>query len=76
MELLATVGAAGLVGLDQQLLWAWGFVWTKLVIALVAVIALTAYTHRHPNRGNLALGAVGAVGVVGGASALFSLVVA
>lgn len=76
LNLLATVGAAGLVGLDQQLLWAWGFVWTKLLLALLAVIALTAYSRAHPDRGNLVLGAVGAVGVVGGATVLLSMVVA
>lgn len=76
LNLVATVGATGLVGLDQQLLWAWGFVWTKLLIALVAVIALTAYSRSHPDRGNLVLGAVGAVGVIGGATALLSMVVA
>ncbi len=75
-NLLATVGASGLVGLNQQLLWVWGFVWTQLVIALIAVVGLTAYTRRRPNRGNLVLGAVGAIGVIGGASALLSLVVA
>lgn len=76
LNLVASVGAAGLVGLDQQLLWAWGFVWTKLLIALVAVIALTAYSRAHPDRGNLVLGVIGAVGVVGGATALLSMVVA
>lgn len=75
-SLLTTVGAAGLVGLDSQLLWAWGFVWTKLIIALAVVIALTAYSRSHPDRGNLVLGAVGAVGVIGGATALLSMVVA
>lgn len=76
LEFLATVEAAGRVSLDQQLLWAWGFVSTKLLLALVAVIALTAYSRTHPDRGNLLLGAVGAVGVIGGATALFSMVVA
>lgn len=76
LNLVATVGAAGLVGLDQQLLWAWGFVWTKLLMALVAVIALTAYSRTHPDRGNLVLGVVGAIGVIGGATALLSMVVA
>lgn len=76
LNLVATVGAAGLVGLDQQLLWAWGFVWTKLLLALVAVIALTAYSRSHPDRGNLVLGTVGAVGVIGGATVLLSMVVA
>lgn len=75
-RLVSTVGAAGLVGVDQQLLWAWGFVLTKLLIALVVVIALTAYSRSHPDRGNLVLGAVGAVGVIGGATALLSMVVA
>lgn len=76
LNLVATVGAAGLVGLDQQLLWAWGFVWTKLLLALVAVIALTAYSRAHPDRGNLVLGVFGAVGVTGGATVLLSMVVA
>lgn len=76
LNLMATVGATGFVGLDQQLLWAWGFVWTKLLIALTAVIALTAYSRSHPDRGNLVLGAVGAVGVIGGATVLLSMVVA
>lgn len=75
LNLVAAVGTAGLVGLDEQLLWAWGFVWTKLLLALVAVIALTAYSRAHPDRGNLVLGAVGAVGVIGGATALLSMVV-
>lgn len=75
MNLLATVDAGRLVGVDVRLLWAGGFVWTKLVLATVAIIALTAYTQRNPNRGNLALGLVAAVGVVGGATALLSLVV-
>lgn len=76
LNLMATVGAAGLVGLDEQLLWAWGFVWTKLFLALVAIIALTAYSRTHPDRGNLVLGVVGAVGVIGGSVALLSMVVA
>lgn len=76
LNLVATVGAAGPIGLDEQLLWAWSFVWTKLFIALVAVIALTAYSRTHPDRGNLVLGVVGAVGVVGGSVALLSMVVA
>lgn len=76
LNLVATVGAAGRIGLDQELLWAWGFVWTKILIALVAVIALSAYSRSHPDRGNLVLGAVGAVGVVGGTTVLLSMVVA
>lgn len=76
LNLAATVAAAGLVGLNQQLLWAWGFVWTKLVLATVAIVLLTAYTRRHPDRGNLALGLVAAVGVVGGVTTLLSMVVA
>jgi uncharacterized membrane protein len=76
LNLVVTAGAAGLVGLDQQLLWAWGFVWTKLLLATLAIVALTAYTRRHPNRGNLLLGLVAAVGVIGGVTALLSMVVA
>lgn len=76
MNLVAVAGTAGLVGLDQQLVWAWGFVWTKLLIAILAIVALTAYSRSYPDRGNLVLGAVGAVGVIGGATALFSMVVA
>lgn len=76
LNLVVTAGAAGLLGLDQQLVWAWGFVWTKLLIATVAIIALTAYTRRRPDRGNLLLGLVAATGVVGGVTALLSMVVA
>lgn len=76
LNLAATVAAAGLVDLNQQLLWAWGFVWSKLVLATVAIVVLTAYTRRHPDRGNLALGFVAALGVVGGVTALLSMVVA
>lgn len=76
LNLVVIAGAAGLVGLDQQLIWAWGFVWTKLLLATLAIVALTAYTRRHPNRGNLLLGLVAAVGVIGGVTALLSMVVA
>lgn len=76
LNLVVAAGAAGLVGLDQQLLWAWGFVWTKLLLAIVAIVALTAYTQHRPNRGNLLLGLVAAFGVVGGVTALLSMVVA
>lgn len=76
LNLVVTAGAAGLVGLDQQLVWAWGFVWTKLLLATVAIVALTAYTHRHPDRGNVLLGLVAALGVVGGVTTLLSMVVA
>lgn len=76
LNLVVTAGAAAFVGLDQQLVWAWGFVWTKLLLATTAIVALTAYTRRHPNRGNLLLGLVAAVGVVGGVTALLSMVVA
>lgn len=76
LNLVASLQVAELVGVDQQLIWAWGFVWLKLLVALVAVLALTAYSREHPIRGNLALGAIGAVGVVGGVTALLSMVVA
>lgn len=75
MHLLATADAARFVGVELELLWAGGFVWTKLVLATAAIVALTAYTRRHPDRGNLALGLVAAVGVIGGSTALLSLVV-
>lgn len=76
LNLVASAGAAARVGLDEQMLWAWGFVGTKLLLALLAVIALTAYSRTHPDRGNLVLGVVGAVGVVSGSAALLSMVVA
>lgn len=76
LELVASLGLADRVGVDQQLVWAWGFVWVKLLVAVVAVLGLTAYSREHPARGNLALGAIGAVGVIGGVTALLSMAVA
>lgn len=76
LNLVGTAGVAELVGLDRWLVWAWGFVWLKLLLALAVVIALTAYSREHPNRGNLMLGAIGAVGVIGGVTALLSMAVA
>lgn len=76
LNLVVAGGAAALTGLDQQLVWAWGFVWTKLLLATAAIIVLTAYTRRHPDRGNVLLGLVAAVGVIGGVTALLSMVVA
>lgn len=76
MNLVAAAEVAELVGLDRGLVWAWGFVWLKLLLALAAVIALTAYSREHPTRGNLLLGAIGAVGVIGGVTTLLSMAVA
>lgn len=75
LNLVATTGLAGLAGLDQTLVWAWGYVWVKLVLAIGATVALTAYTRRHPGRGYLVLGLVAAAGIVGGVTALLSMVV-
>lgn len=75
LNLVAASGLAGMAGLDLSLVWAWGYVWAKLVLAIAAIIALTAYTRRHPNRGNLALGLVGGLGVIGGVTALLTMVV-
>lgn len=75
LNLLTAVGAAGMVGLPRQLLWAWGFVWIRLLLATLAIVLLTAYTRRHPNRGYLLLGFVAAVGVVGGVWSLLVMVV-
>lgn len=76
MNLVVTAGAANQLGLDVQLVWTWGFIWLKLVLAIVAIVVLTAYTRQQPNRGNLLLGLVAALGVVGGVTALLSMVVA
>lgn len=75
LNLVATVEVAALAGLDQPLVWAWGYVWAKLVLAIVVIIALTTYTRRNPARGNLLLGLIAAVGVVGGVTALLTTVV-
>lgn len=75
LNLLTAVGAAGMVGLPEQLLWAWGFVWIRLLLATLVIVLLTAYTRRHPNRGYLLLGLVAAVGVVGGVWSLLVMVV-
>lgn len=75
LNLLAASGVAGMAGLDPSLVWAWGYVWANLVLAIAAIVALTAYTRRNPDRGNLVLGLVAAVGVVGGVTALLSTVV-
>ncbi len=75
LNLLSAVEAAAVVGLDEQLVWAWGFVWTRLAIATAVIVALSSYTHRHPNRGNLVLGLFAAVGVVGGVTALLTIAV-
>lgn len=74
-ELLEIVGAGALVGVNPQLLWIGGFVWTKLVLATAVVVALSAYTHRHPHRGNLVLGLFAALGVIGGVTSLLGFVV-
>ena len=76
LNVMAAAGLENLLGFDQQLLWAWGYVWVKLIFALLFVVAMTAYTRSHPSRGNLLLGAVGAVGVIGGVNALLAMVVA
>lgn len=75
LNLTVTTGAAGQLGVDQELLWAGGFVWTKLIIAILFIMALTTYTRAHQQRGNLVLGVFGAIGVVTGTSVLLSLVV-
>lgn len=75
LTVLETAGVDQMVGLDLALIWVWGYVWTKLVLAITVIIVLTAYTHRHPDRGNLFLGLVAAVGVISGATALLSSVV-
>lgn len=74
-DFAATVSTIGIPALSQQLVWAGGFVWLRLVLVILAVLALTTYTQRQPSRGNLALGLVAAVGVAGGVSALLSIVV-
>lgn len=75
LNLTVATGAAGQLGVDQQLLWAGGFVWTKLIIAILFIMALTAYTRAHQQRGNLVLGLFGAIGVVSGTTVLLSMVV-
>lgn len=75
LDALATVGAAAALGLDPQLLWAWGLVWTRLLLATAVVVALSTYTHRHPTRGNLVLGLVAALGIVQGVTALLAFAV-
>lgn len=75
LNLAGAVRSTGLVNLDLQLLWVWGFVSTKLLVATLVLVVMATYTHRHPERGNLVLGAVGGVGVISGTTALLGMVV-
>lgn len=75
LNLVATVETSALMGLDLQAVWAWGFVWSKLLLATAVIVGLTTYTQRQPDRGNLVLGLVAAVGIAGGVTVLLSMAV-
>ena len=75
MLALSNAGAADAIGVDLEVLWAWSFVWTKLVVATAVVVLLATYTREHPTRGNLVLGLVAAVGIVGGVTSLLTYAV-
>ena len=75
LDWIASAQAAGLVGDDRLLVWTWGLVWVKMLIAALAVILLTPVARERPSLGYLLLGLIAAVGITGGVADLLLIAV-